>query len=343
MLVSKFLIAELLIIVGESLAAAASLTYTNNALGCGKEPNVRVNKRNNATLPSGRSYLFWIPPDYEPQKSTPLIFAFHGANKTPDGQADLDLLTTPFFNRGQIVVYPSSGTYGESGGRYWQGAPQVPADVDDVAYVLEILDEMQSSFCVDAARVYATGKSQGGLMVNNLACDPRSGARMAAFAPVSGSYYVNVTGAECTPRSLPFKCRSAAVRKRAPILLFHGGADVVIPFAGGPRSKECLPDIPHFAADWAVRDGLVGTPARLSPLPHAGDNATVYDYGCGEELVRLVYDGDHVNHQWPATIPNADSIEYASAPATFNASSLIVDFFGTYTLSGREAGRDKEH
>ncbi|KAI0973022.1 Alpha/Beta hydrolase protein [Xylaria arbuscula] len=342
MLVSKLLTVELLIIVGESLASAASLTYTNSVPGCGKGPGVRVNKRTNATLPSGRSYLFWIPPNYNPQNRTPLIFAFHGANKTPDGQADLDLLTTPFFNRDQIVVYPSSGTYGASGGRYWQGAPQVPADVDDVAYVLDILDDMQSRLCVDAARVYATGKSQGGLMVNNLACDPRSAARMAAFAPVSGSYYVNVTGAECTPRSLPFKCRSAAVRERAPILLFHGGGDVVIPFAGGPRSKECLPDIPRFAADWAVRDGLVRAPAHLSPLPHAGDNATVYDYGSGEELVRLVYDGDHVNHQWPATIPNADSIEYASAPATFNASSLIVEFFGRYTLRGCVVGRGED-
>ncbi|KAI0911060.1 Alpha/Beta hydrolase protein [Ustulina deusta] len=332
MVASKLLAAGLLL-VRVILASPVSLTSPiHSPCGCGGEPGVSLNKRVNATLPNGRTFLFWIPPNYNPRKATPLILSFHGASRTPDSQADLDLLTTPLFNTDHILVYPSSGEYGEARGRYWQGAPQVPPVVDDVAYVLQILDAMQSRFCVDAARVYATGKSQGGLMTNNLACDARSSARIAAFAPVSGAYYVNVTGPECTPLTLESHCRPA--REHVPVLAFHGGADITIPYGGGPRAGECLPYIPHFVAAWAARNGLGDTPGYARGLPHARDNATVYGYGAGnhQDLVQFVYSGNHVDHQWPATIPNADSIQYASPPATFNASAIIVDFFRRYTL-----------
>ncbi|KAH8159002.1 hypothetical protein CIB48_g9245 [Xylaria polymorpha] len=271
MVVSTLLTAGLLL-TGASLASAT---------GCGSKPNVALNTRITATLPSGRTYLYWVPANYNYQKATSLIFAFHGATKTPESQADLDLLTMPFFNKDHIIVYPSSGEYGESKGRYWQGAPQVPASVDDVAYVLQILDAMESQFCIDTARVYATGKSQGGLMTNNLACDARSSARVAAFAPVSGAYYVNVTGTACKPTTLAFNCHPA--RQHIPIFIFHGGNDTTINYNGGPRSGECLPLIPHFVSAWAVRDGLSGTPAQAGLLSGAGDNATLYQYGSGNE------------------------------------------------------------
>ncbi|RWA04805.1 hypothetical protein EKO27_g10300 [Xylaria grammica] len=328
-----------LLFSGACVASPTGLASIRSASGCGEEPGIGLNQRINATLPSGRTYLFWVPPNYNQRKATPLIFSFHGATRTPDSQADLDLLTTPFFNSDHIVVYPSSGEYGEDNGRYWRGAPQVLDDVDDVAYVLEILDAMESQFCIDRARIYATGKSQGGMMTNNLACDPRSSARIAAFAPVSGSYYVNVTGTECTPLTLNFNCHPA--RKHVPIFIFHGGHDDTINYGGGPRSSECLPYIPHFVAAWAARDGLSDTPEGVGLLLDAGDNATLYRYGSRSQknLVEFVYGGNHVGHQWPATIPNSDSIEHATPPATFNASSIIMDFFGRYTLRGRKCGR----
>ncbi|KAI0107090.1 Alpha/Beta hydrolase protein [Nemania sp. FL0031] len=343
MAILNLLTAGLFLAGASSALPTTDLGSVHRASGCGKKAaDVRLNRRITASLPSGRPYLFWVPPNYDPRKPTPLILSFHGATKTPDAQADLDLLTTPFFNTDHIVVYPSSGEYGANKGRYWQGAPQVPANVDDVGVVLDILDAMEARLCIDRARVYATGKSQGGLMTNNLACDPRSAARIAAFAPVSGSYYVNVTGPACDPLTLEFECHPQ--RAHVPLLIFHGGADQTINYTGGARSGECVPYIPHFVDAWAARDGVgggSGSARREGPLPGAGDNATLYRYGDGplEDLVEFVYDGDHVNHQWPATIVNADSIEYDSAPATFNASELIMGFFGRYNLGGRRSPR----
>ena len=325
-----------LILVGATSASFIGRRSTKSVLGCGKEPDVTLDKRVNGTLPSGRRYLFWVPPDYDEEKETPLILSFHGATRTPESQADLDLLTAPPFASDHIVVYPSSGEYGEKKGRYWQGAPQVPHDVDDVAYVLEILEDVESRFCIDTQRIYATGKSQGGLMTNNLACDARSSARIAAFAPVSGAYYVDVPEDECMPLTVE-QDDCAPDRKHIPIYIFHGGSDNTIPYSGGPRSGECLPFIPHFVAEWANRDGLEGEPRSVVGLLGASDNATVYNYGsgCTEDLVRLVYSGNHVDHSWPSTVSNSDSLAHGTEPATFNASALILDFFAGYKLQGR--------
>ncbi|KAI0161480.1 Alpha/Beta hydrolase protein [Xylariaceae sp. FL1272] len=318
---------------GACRAAPAQSSHPHSSSGCGNHPRLKLGQRHNVTLASGRRYLVWVPLDYDANKKSPLIFSHHGANKTPDQHADLDLLTTPHFNRDHIVVYPSSETYpwNNSTGRYWQGSPQVGESVDDVGFVLDIFEAIKEEFCIDLRRVYATGKSQGGMMVNNLACDARSSSVIAAFAPVSGSYYVNVTEEECDPLTLKFECKPS--RRDVPMLFFHGGDDMTIAYGGGVRSGECLPYIPHFVSKWAQRVGLGDKPVRDSRL--ARDNSSVYTYGTGRRhgLVSLVYDGNHVRHDWPSTNVNADQIENGSGPATFNASSIIMDFFRRYTLA----------
>jgi hypothetical protein len=89
----------------------------------------------------------------------------------------------------------------------------------------------------------------------------------------------------------------------------------------------------QWVASWAPRDGLGdGAPtvqnlegsAQISRYGTAGTNTS--------GLVTFVYDGDHVNHDWPATINNTDNWAHASGPASFNASSMIMDFFANYTL-----------
>jgi poly(3-hydroxybutyrate) depolymerase len=113
---------------------------------------------------------------------------------------------------------------------------------------------------------------------------------------------------------------------------FHGGNDTVIKIDGGPRRNECLPAVRHWVEIWAGKDGLDTKKPAKSPI--GSDNAEVFKYGSGKEkgLVTFVYDGDHVNHDWPATIVNQDQGAHGSAPASFNASSMIMDFFRANTL-----------
>jgi poly(3-hydroxybutyrate) depolymerase len=58
--------------------------------------------------------------------------------------------------------------------------------LDDVAYVVAILDELQAEFPVDVAKVFASGDSNGAMFLYQLVADPRTGHRLAAVAPVAG-------------------------------------------------------------------------------------------------------------------------------------------------------------
>ncbi|CAJ2511378.1 Uu.00g070030.m01.CDS01 [Anthostomella pinea] len=347
--------------------------------GCNKSPPTALATRTNATLSSsGRTYMYHLPATYNASSPTPLILSFHGSTRTPDWQADLDLLTDEFFNPDWIVAYPASQTYGGAANRFWQGAPGVPADVDDVGYVLEVLQALDESLCVDPERVYATGKSQGGMMVNNLACSPEASARIAGFAPVSGSYYVDLEDGKhrhrkhryhrkekrdggkeedededegngekeeddkkCDPGTVPLPCSPS--RTTIPLLAFHGGNDTTIAYDGGERGGKCLPAVQHWVAEWVARDNLPAARSEMSRVGSAGDGGAMrYVYGTGTEqgLVSFVYDGDRVNHDWPATVNNSDSVAHGSGPAGFNASSMIMDFFGGLVLAGDDGDGD---
>ncbi len=198
---------------------------------------------------------------------------------------------------------------------------------NDTAFTSQILDALEAKLCLDSSRIFATGKSDGGGFVGDvLACDAMLSLRVAAFAPVSGAFYApNNTnnGAGCDPYTLVNACNNS--RDNIPMIEFHGGNDSVIPYLGGVRRNACLPYIPHWVQEWAVRDGLGTTNSSYNLTV----SATVYQYGTGAQLglVTHVFDGAHIGHSWPATIPNCDNKENGDGPASFNASSIILEFF----------------
>jgi polyhydroxybutyrate depolymerase len=65
-----------------------------------------------------------------------------------------------------------------------QWTPANTADNADVAFIGSMLDELAATTCVDVARVYSTGISDGGIMSAVLAC--RMSDRIAAVGLVSG-------------------------------------------------------------------------------------------------------------------------------------------------------------
>jgi poly(3-hydroxybutyrate) depolymerase len=163
--------------------------------------------------------------------------------------------------------------------------------------------------------------------VGRLACDHALSQRIAAFAPVSGAYYnKNITKSkDCHPETMPIPCDPG--RHDIPILAFHGGADRTIRYHGDFRKGACLPDIPHWVTEWAKRDRLSTESADIAILE--SENGEKLSFGDG--LVTLVYDGDNIPHDWPATFTNSDN--GGQNFTSFNATTWILDFFNAYSLS----------
>lgn len=92
-------------------ASVCSSPVSIRAKGCGKNLPSGQTKGGtfNVTISSiglERSYLVFIPPGYSSHAETPVIFSYHGGDRTAEDQLELDELTSPEFNKHAFVVYP---------------------------------------------------------------------------------------------------------------------------------------------------------------------------------------------------------------------------------------------
>jgi polyhydroxybutyrate depolymerase len=249
-----------------------------------------------------REFLLHLPADYDGSSALPVVLAFHGHGNTAGNTEGISKLST----LPAIVVYPDGvANASDNNRRSWQGAPYAASGVDDVAFTAGLLDHLQSTLCVDTARVYATGFSNGGGFTALLAC--RMADRIAAVAPVAGAFYP-ATGENCQP-----------VRP-VPVIEFHGTSDTRIPYDGGVRD---LPAIPDWVAGWAERNGCKARAAD----ERIGHDVTVSAWtGCAEVRHVAIAGGGH-------TWPGADSDNGVGATTqTIEAHEMIWNFLRGHQL-----------
>ncbi|SDW81612.1 polyhydroxybutyrate depolymerase [Saccharopolyspora shandongensis] len=289
-------------VLGGAPAQAEARFDRSPSAGCGESAVPGTSETR--TIVSGgitRSYLLHVPANYRQEKPTPVVLSFHGHSRTSEYQEEL----SGFSATDAIAVYPQ-GLVGTDGETAWQGAPYSAA-ADDVLFTGDLLDRLERDFCVDRARIYAAGKSNGGGFTGVLAC--RMSDRIAAFAPVSGAFYPQ--GGECEPE------------RAAPILDFHGTADQTIPYQGNP--EKGLPPIPEWLAGWADRNDCDDTPI----VRDEGNGVQVAKWvGCDRNSSVVHYRIEGLGHDWPSTRPNPDSDQ----PSVVDATPIIMRFFAEHRL-----------
>ena len=248
-----------------------------------------------------RSALVDVPP-HAGGARLPLVLAFHGAGATgPFMEAYSGL--TRLANRARfIAVYPTAN------GNLWNSAARGPAPEDDVLFVRSLLDQLEARLCVDAARVYATGVSNGGSFTALLGCELSD--RLAAIAPVAGGYGVQPP---CHPA------------RRLSVLEIHGTDDWVVPYAGtGPHGHG---SVAGYLAMWARLDRCSGRPTRRQLEANA---FLLVRARCAARTVV-----DHVElvgtpHIWPGT-----TLVTPGQPTgvPFSAPEAVWEFFKSRTVS----------
>lgn len=106
---------------------------------------------------------------------------------------------------------------GRYGGRRW---PEHDA-IDDVGYLVAVVDDVARRHLIDPTRIYAVGMSNGATMAGRLAWERAE--RIAAIAQVAGTAAVAIAGRE-HPR-IP-----------VPLIQIHGTHDRSMPYRGGRAS-----------------------------------------------------------------------------------------------------------
>jgi poly(3-hydroxybutyrate) depolymerase len=161
--------------------------------GCGK-PNPNMKMRTIMTGGMTGTYYVNVPANYDVNKPMPLGFGFHGhSNKAclvgvPNGGECVGFDKLP-----AITVYMNSLTPG------WedQGAPLT----NNLQFYHDVLDVMQTEYCVDEARIFIAGVSSGAQFIEHIAC--LDGDKLWQVTSVSGYVDQGVTmGCKGTPAVL---------------------------------------------------------------------------------------------------------------------------------------------
>ncbi|KAK8021913.1 alpha/beta-hydrolase [Apiospora arundinis] len=289
--------------------------YTGGDLsGCGRPVNLSSSLPHLITS-SGmvRSYTVHLPSNYSASQQYPVLIGYHGH---PGIGLFLEVDTRlDEFAPDKIVVYPNGVEQGWAGANYSRAT--VPQDLQ---FTADLLADLRTRYCVDSARIYATGMSNGGGFVDVLACNDTVGGEFAAFAPVAGAYYTNANGTNdgCKP-----------ARDLTPILEFHGGADESVHYDGGQGEGGYEPPITDWLSWWAERNGCQTPPEQQDSFNNTIHHLT---WTCrGVRGVLQHYKADPMKHDWPSTEPNFSQVAAGDVPTHIQASAIMQDFFRNYT------------
>ena len=114
-----------------------------------------------------RHYQLYLPKTFNtPGKTFPLIVALHGdGGSGPGFEGDLGLDAIADGDGGAIVAYPTANTDGSPGGvfDYYDSGIK-----NDAAFIDQVVAFLQATNKVTPGRVYVTGLSGGGAMINQM-------------------------------------------------------------------------------------------------------------------------------------------------------------------------------
>jgi polyhydroxybutyrate depolymerase len=242
------------------------------------------------------------------------VFDFHGYGSSAAVQLIYSGFVPVADREGFVLVAPD----GQGTARHFTLLGATATEADDVGFTLALLDHLEEQLCLDPARVYATGMSNGGALSSVLAC--RAADRFAAVASVAA--FVYLPACEQAPRAVP-------------IAAFMGTGDPIVPFAGGRVNCCGNPNIPGAEATMA------------SFATHAGCDATPATSRLGQQVEHRVWGGcrpgaavelyvvEGGGHTWPGSPIDTSSRGLGATTHDVDATAAIWAFFEAHPRPSR--------
>lgn len=234
-----------------------------------------------------------VPAGYDPGVPTPLIVLLHGYTSNGAGQ-DRYMGFGSIADDYRFLLVAPDGTRETAGdrARFWNASEACcnfqGSEVDDVDYLMRLIDQVASEWNVDPLRVHLVGHSNGGFM----------SYRMAREHPGTIAAIASLAGAEAsgtpTPPASPVS-----------ILQIHGTDDEVIEYQGGTIGKRDpirYPSARTTVGRWASWNGCEGAGVGRemrdldASLPGHETGALVFVAGCapgGDVALWTISGGGH--------------------------------------------------
>ncbi len=260
----------------------------------------------------------------------PVVLNWHGLGSDGFQQALLTNYEAVAEAEGFMVVHPTGGAGSDEGSGAglqtgWELAQFDIPGRDDRVMVEVLIDRLVADHCADPARVYSTGMSNGGFFTSRLVCELAD--RIAAAVAVAGVSHPD----DCTPS------------RPVPLMAFHGTADRIVPFDGGPSQlvgTDAPPELVEFF-DQVMPDELAEFAADFGcdPEPEVttvSDEITAFDFrGCADEVPVRFVEVDGGGHTWPGAFLGVFMTD-ALGPTTTDVSATADgwNFMRRFSLDG---------
>jgi polyhydroxybutyrate depolymerase len=242
-----------------------------------------------------RQYKVHIPSTYVAGVPTPLVFCLHGlgevtvmlcvngSNTTPfSGNGTSGGFITQSDDNGFILVMVQGYEFSWNG--YACCGEAHSMNLDDVSLIRAILAEVEEHVTVDTHRVYAVGFSNGGFMVDRLACEASD--LFAAVMSASGGIALAANS------TIIDACKPA---HHIAVLATHGvgGKDLFVPYAGEQASMA------HFAQvnGCAATTSPASFPASAGGTGSGSVSCVTYD-GCPRDNAVTFCSIEDGGHCW---------------------------------------------
>jgi polyhydroxybutyrate depolymerase len=213
-----------------------------------------------------------IPSNYTTTTRYPLLILLHGFGASGVVQSVYLGLDTRVDSKQYVLVAPD-GTLNTNNQRFWNATPAccAPPDgslnVDDVAYIRDLIEEAAATYSIDASRVGLIGHSNGGFMTLRMACEASD--LVTAAVSLAGSTFDD--DASCAPTTFPVS-----------VLIMHGDQDTTIPYEGSQPGRTPFPSAQETTRRFAAHAGCNSTPVMAPNLDVLGGvegaETTVLEY-----------------------------------------------------------------
>jgi polyhydroxybutyrate depolymerase len=264
---------------------------------------------------SDRTYHLYVPSTAG--DNPPLLVALHGGlgwGLQFRENSDFDRLAE---TNGFLVVYPDGTKILERrDNRVWNGgaccgpAQEDRGDVDDVAFITALIDELTNAYAVDPERIYVTGHSNGAIMSYRLACELSD--RIVAIAVQAGSIEID----RCEPGN------------PVSVMNLHGLDDTNISIDGGSGDGVSDHDFASPRASIEQMASLNGCTERADTSDTSNDDVSGVRWtGCDDDVVVELILVDGANHAWMGHPGTWIQEQVTGAPyPDLDASLTIWDF-----------------